>query len=379
MSEQQRLSMSDLIIGQPIPWDVYGTGNKLLLRRGHVLENQHQAEELVERGLFIDGALVERPSQPPPLPHSETPSALRFINMAAKRLERLLYNLNNESELQAKFLEVTKALTYAANINADIALASLQLNHATANYAVRHCIDTALLTHFVTRAMHKEPVECQSIMAAALTMNIGILRQQDQWHASEHPLSDAEIIQLKAHPHHGADMLAEAGIRDQTWLTCVRMHHEDADGSGYPLGAQVGPIPDSAKILAIADRYCAAVSARKYRKTLLPGAALRDILMHDGKAADPVIAAYFIKELGTTPPGTLVQLQSGEIGVVTQRPGASPSPVVHAFIGPRGAPLSFPIKRDTAKQLHGIRDVLPWDRATLRFSMQQIWGNEAAP
>lgn len=378
MSEQRRLNHRDLTVGEPLPWDVYGADNKLLLRRGHVLENDHQVEELVDRGLFIDGAHADRHAPPAPTNHIEAPSALRFINMATKRLERLLYNLGNETDVQAKFLEVTKALAYAVNINADVAIASIQLNHAGAHYAIRHCIDTALLAYLVARAMQKEPVECQSIMAAALTMNVGMLRQQDQLQDKQEPLSETEIAVIKAHPHKSAETLVEAGIHDPTWLMCVRMHHEEADGQGYPLGTEVGAIPDSAKILALADRYCAAISVRKYRRTLLPAAALRDVLMRNGKATEPILAAYFIKELGTTPPGTLVQLQNGEIGVVTQRSGASPSAVVHAFIGPRGAPLSFPIKRDTAKPLYAIHETLAWEKATLRFSMQQLWGNEAA-
>jgi hypothetical protein len=71
-------------------------------------------------------------------------------------------------------------------------------------------------------------------------------------------------------------------------------------------------------------------------------------------------------------------LQNGEIGVVTRRGAAPATPVVHAFIGPRGAPLSFPIQRDTSKELYAVREVLASDQAMLPFSMQQLWGEEAA-
>jgi HD-GYP domain-containing protein (c-di-GMP phosphodiesterase class II) len=380
MIDQRRLSLSDLVIGEPLPWDVYGAGDKLLLRRGHVLESQHQAEELVERGLFIDGAQAERVQvrKEPQESRAEAPSTLRVLNLSAKRLERLLYNLANESDVPAKVLEVGKAVAYAVGINSDVALACIQLNRTGGSYAVRHCIDTAVLALLVARAMRKDDAECQSIVAAALTMNIAMLRQHDRLQDKEDPLSDAERDLIRDHPHQGAAMLAEVGVDNPLWLECVRLHHENGDGSGYPAGA-CGVIPDAARIVALADRYCAAVSPRKYKKTLLPAAALRDVLMGTGKTAEPVLAAYFIKELGTTPPGTLVRLQDGEIGVVTQRPGVLPSPVVHAFVGPRGSPLSFPIKRDTGKPLHAIREALGSEQATLRFSMQQLWGAEAAP
>jgi len=382
MIDQRRLSVSDIVIGEPLPWDVYGAGDKLLLRRGHVIQNTRQAEELVQRGLFIDAGQAERLAQAKKEAQQsikrEAPSALRFINLAGKRLERLLYNLSNEADAQAKILEVAKALVYASDINADVVLGSIFLNQAAAGYAVRHGIDTALIALIIARAMKKSAEEIQAIMAAALTMNIAMLRQQDQLESKQESLTERELELIRTHPAQGVELLKQAGITHPDWLNYVLLHHENADGNGYPRGKEVMEIPQNAKILTLADHYCASVSIRKYRKTLLPSAALRDVLLAGGKASDPMLAAYFIKELGAYPPGTFVRLQNGEIGVVTRRGKTAPTPVVHSFIGPRGAPLSFPIQRDTTKELYVIRDTLSGEQAALRFSMQQLWGDEAA-
>lgn len=381
MTDQVRLNIADIVIGEPLPWDVYGAGNKLLLRKGHVVESQRLAEELVTRGMFVDAGQAEglaRSRNGQPQAKKETPSALRLINLSNKRLERLLYNLANEEDAQGKVLEVAKALTFATNINPDIVVASVFVNQAAGSYAIRHCIDTALISLQIARAMNKPEEETQAIMAAALTMNVGMLRQHDQLAGKQQPLSEKETELVRNHPSQSAEILMQAGIMHKEWLSYVLLHHENEDGSGYPLGKEVGEISQNAKILAIADRYCAAVSTRKYRKTLLPSAALRDVLISNGKPIDPLLAAYFIKELGTHPPGTFVRLQNGEIGVVTRRGKSPATPVVHTFIGPRGAPLSFPIQRDTSKELYAIRDVLYSDQAVLVFSMQQLWGDEAA-
>lgn len=215
-------------------------------------------------------------------------------------------------------------------------------------------------------------------MAAALTMNIAMLRQQDVLLTKQEPLSERETELIRSHPAQGVEVLKQVGIANPDWLSYILLHHENEDGSGYPLGKEVKEIPQNARILAYADRYSASISIRKYRKSLLPSAALRDVLITGGKPADPLLAAYFIKELGPTPPGSCVRLQNGEIGVVTRRGTAPATPVVHAFIGPRGAPLSFPIQRDTSKELYAIRETLASDQAMLPFSMQQLWGEEAA-
>lgn len=379
--DQRRLSMSDIVIGEPLRWDVYGADRKLLLRKGHVVANEQQVAGLLERGLYIDAhhadvASRQRPEEP--VKKFEIPSVLRLLNMANKRLERLLYSLSNEPDAQAKILEVVKALTYATDLNHDIALGCVLLNQAEGNYAVRHCIDTAIVSLLVMRAMHKTPDEITTVMAAALTMNVGMMRYQDQFENKQDALSEKEIEIIKLHPEESVHVLKQAGIENADWLSCVLLHHENEDGSGYPLGKNVQAVSQNAKILALADHYCACVSIRKYRKTLVPHAAMRDVFLAGGKAGDPMLAAYFIKELGTYPPGTFVRLQNGEIGVVTGK-GASPAvPIVHALIGPRGVPLSFPIKRDTAKQLYGVREPLGDDQAMLRFSLQQLWGDEAS-
>jgi hypothetical protein len=71
-------------------------------------------------------------------------------------------------------------------------------------------------------------------------------------------------------------------------------------------------------------------------------------------------------------------LINGEIGVVSQKGGRATTPIVHALVGPRGAPLAFPIKRDTAKEMFAIKESLREEQAAIHFSLRQVWGNEAS-
>lgn len=380
--EQRRITMSDIVVGKPLPWDVYDASNKLLLRKGHIVERANQVETLIMRGLFVtaraDKSGPGHSQASSAARHVERPSALRLINLATKRLERLLFSLHTESELHPKILEVVKALTYAVNINADVSLASILLNQESGSYPVRHSVDTALVSLLVARAMNKTPEEIETIMTAALMMNVGMLRDHEDLHHRETALSDVEMEMIRSHPQESVDLLRKAGVNDEEVLSYVLLHHENEDGSGYPLGKSSHEIPENAKIVALADRYCARVSTRNYRKCLLPNAALRDILLSEKKNISPLLAAGFIRELGIYPTGSFVRLVNGEIGVVTGRGSSTTTPVVHALVGPRGVPLSFPIRRDTQKELHTVREVLHESQAGIRVNMQQLWGEEAA-
>ncbi|QAU34285.1 HD domain-containing phosphohydrolase [Janthinobacterium sp. 17J80-10] len=376
---KRRINMTDLIIGAPLQWDVYDSTGHLLLGKGHMLVHARQLETLVERGLFID-ALGESGDgkRAACAQAAETPSALRMINQVNRRLEALLVNLPNETGAEAKLLEAANVLIRAAASEPDIALASILLNQQCGIYPVRHSIDTAIVALLVASSLHKPADEITLVTAAALTMNVGMLRLQETLQHSAAPLSAEESKTIQEHPQESARMLQHAGVAQQDWLSWVLHHHENEDGSGYPHGKHGADIPANAKLISLADRYCARVSTRNYRKSLLPNAALRDILLADKNNIDPAVASAFIRELGIYPTGTLVRLQNGEIGVVTGRGPSTTTPKVHALIGPRGAPLAQAFRRDTEKQLYAIRDVLTEEQASMRFTMQQLWGPAAA-
>jgi hypothetical protein len=92
------------------------------------------------------------------------------------------------------------------------------------------------------------------------------------------------------------------------------------DLTGYP------KIPDwrlslFSRIVAIADFFDAITSPRVYRDSFLsPDQAISSMMMRSGKDFDPILLKVFIGMLGFYPPGTFVELDSGEIGIVLDTP-----------------------------------------------------------
>jgi HD-GYP domain-containing protein (c-di-GMP phosphodiesterase class II) len=377
--KRRRLTIFDLTLGAPLPWDVFDGERELLLRKGYVVENAHQLESLVQRGLYIDAHhVVTRQPADGTSGEKEVPSVVRMLDSANKNLERVLTKLGDEPEVPTRVMEIAETISTAVEMNPDIAVAYVILNQATGSYPIHHGVYTAIIACRIARAMRKEAGEIRNIMAAALTMNVGMLPLHAHLHGKAAPLTEAERKFIHEHPERSAALLAQAGVENAEWLSYVLLHQEDEDGSGYPLGPITKPLPQNMKILALADRYCACIADRGYRKPLTPPTALREIFASGGSAVDPLLAAYFIKELGTYPPGTFVRLENREIAVVTGR-GATPAqPLVHALIAAGGDPLSAPIRRDTAVAPFGILEPLQYGEAQLRFSMRQFWGDEAA-
>lgn len=375
---KHRISAADLVLGEPLLWDVYDEHGVLLLSRGHVIENHHQIEELVERGLFADAANFSRKPAAPSARVKELPSVLHLLDTAERRLEHLLFGFHLEQDAPVRLREIAQVLAYAAGLNPDIALASILLDQEVHSYTVRHSIDTAIVALLVAKALKRPEEEIASLTAAALTMNLGMLRRHNAFQAKSSPLTEAEQEVIRRHPEESVRLLQQAGVTDPAWLSCVLHHHENEDGSGYPAGKSGADIPLNAKIVSLADRYCARITGRVYRKPLLPSVALRGLFVDERKCVDTHLAPCFIEELGVYPPGSIVRLQNGETAIVTQRGKTATTPVVHAYLGPWGAPLSFPIRRETAKELFAVRSALDLGEAPLPFSPRQIWGAEAA-
>jgi HD-GYP domain-containing protein (c-di-GMP phosphodiesterase class II) len=374
----KRLSMSDIVLGQALQWDIYGNDGNLLLRRGFVVTSTSQVETLIERGLYVDGNQLDQARDKKPISKViEQPSVVRIITQVRNELRTLSYNLNPDIQAREKFLALAKQVVVATFLDSDVALGCILL-HQEGNYSARHCVDSAVVAILIARAIKKTEEEITFIAAACLTMNLSMLRQQERLQEKSDSLLPEDQELIFRHPQESVQQLMAVGVKDEHWLSWILHHHENEDGSGYPLKKKSTEIPQNSKIISIADRYCARVCSRSYRKSLLPNAALRDILIGGKTTVDLMLVTLFIRELGTYPIGTFVKLESGEIGVVTSKGATTTTPNVHSLIGPRGSPLLAPIKRDTQKTLHAIREVLHRDQVQIRFSMRQLWGDIAS-
>ena len=303
-------------------------------------------------------------------------SILQALNQLNKRLERTLMHLRDEASADTELRAISSELIATVRRDPDIALGALFLNQIAGPYAVRHCIETAIVVSLIGRAMGKSDGELLLVTAAALTMNVGMVRQADVFQSREGALSSEERALVRRHPRDSVELLRWAGVTDEEWLDYVLLHHENDDGSGYPEGRMGDEIAQNAKLIGLADRYCAFVSARNYRRSLVPPEALARLRAERAMPVDPAVLAHFARELGAYPPGTLVRLANGETGVVLWR--GTPEVHVCSLRDADGRMLTPEVHRNTDVAEHAIEEALHEDQARLRFTMKQVWGELAS-
>ena len=369
------IQSGELQVGQALPFDAYDERGKLLLRAGHVLASEASVERLVRvayfddaglaakrTGTFDDSTLANRP--------------LTQILSARSRLHVLLTDAGFASDFPGEIKRIAELLHRACQANADLSLASIVL-HREGHYATRHMVNVAIACELVGASLELPPKERISIMAAALTMNMGMLELQQSLLTVDGPLSDAQYQEVRQHCARGADLLRECGVTDALWLQAVLDHHERADGSGYPEGKRGDAIGLPARLLALADVYCARVTGRNYRPPLQAHIALRWLYLNEGARLDEKVATSFIKTLGIYPPGTGVRLRNGSIAVVTHRGNGSLTPQVSSITTHDGLRVTTPIRRRGDVGAHAISEVVDLDELELKVSMEALWGADA--
>ncbi len=333
---------------------------------------------MLEKGLVVKPGQLDEWADAGLYAEAGAPSSvLQTINALNRRLELTLMSLREHGNADAELRAITLELAECVEHDQDIVLAAIFLNQIVGGYAVRHCTEAAIVACMAARHMGKTAGEAQVITAAALTMNVGMVRQAELFLGKE-TLSSEERAMVRRHPGDSVDLLRWAGVKDEEWLSLVQLHHENADGSGYPEGRLGDEISQNARLISLADRYCAYVSARNYRRSMLPPIALARLRDECELAGDPGLGEVFTQLLGQTPPGTLVRLDSGETGVVSSRADAQGALCVHVLRGRDGGALPLPERRLSSEDGCKIAEALHEDQARLRFTMKQVWGERAS-
>lgn len=133
------------------------------------------------------------------------------------------------------------------------------------------------------------------------------------------PLTQAEMQIVHQHTLAGRDMLMSSGHLYSGSVDAAYAHHENLDGTGYPRGLQSEQINLNCKIISIVDKYDAITCPRPYRPMgdHLSAIAILNRLAHEHKI-DSHITSIFVAYMGVYPPGSIVELSNGEIGIVLE-------------------------------------------------------------
>ncbi len=199
------------------------------------------------------------------------------------------------------------------NANAFMWLMSLKSKDS---YAYTHSINTCILATAFGRHLGLSKQGLKVLATGALLFDVGKAKLPEGLLNKPSTLTEEEFDLARKHVPYGIDVLKQTKGLSQEVITMVQCHHERFNGSGYPSGLKGKQIPVSARIAAIVDSYDSMISNRPYKKAVSPHKAVNNIYHRKNADYDEALIKRFMEFIGVYPTGTLVELSTGEVGIV---------------------------------------------------------------
>jgi HD-GYP domain-containing protein (c-di-GMP phosphodiesterase class II) len=189
------------------------------------------------------------------------------------------------------------------------------------DYAYDHSVATSVWTVLLGRHLKLGRSSLETLALGGMLLDIGMVFVSDEILAQQGELSEYEKDQIFQHVYRALDLLDGITGIGQDVLDMVAFHHERLDRSGYPVGYAADDIPVFGQIAALADCYDAMISDRDHAAAIAPHEAMAELNRLSGTKFDPYLTRQFIEAIGLFPSGSLVELNSGEVGLVVEQNG----------------------------------------------------------
>jgi HD-GYP domain-containing protein (c-di-GMP phosphodiesterase class II) len=205
-------------------------------------------------------------------------------------------------------------------LNEETSLVGLTTIRDYDEYTFQHSVNVCIFSVALGRRLGLSKLQLYDLGLAALFHDIGKSRVPVEVLNKASGLNDDEWKLMAAHPWLG--MLALFQMRGQSELPYRAMvvaheHHMKTDLTGYPRSVRPRQMSIFSKIVAVADGFDAATTRRSYQtEPLSPAAVLQEMRDNPRRGMDPVIVKAFITLTGIYPVGTLVVLDTFELGIV---------------------------------------------------------------
>ncbi|MEC7816269.1 MAG: HD-GYP domain-containing protein [Pseudomonadota bacterium] len=415
---EQQLPVSQLQIGMHVvrldrPWS-----ETRFLLQGFVIRNDDDIRDLQDQCdyVFIEGRVefaanaaapvaIRQRSATAQTAHTRTSSArtpepprrkVTYINKVSMgdeipRAERFYASAKSIAQSIMSGIRVGRALdvTSARQVvnqcvdsilnNSDAMMLLTKLKHQD-EYTVEHCLNVAILAAAFGKHLGLLEGEIRTLGLCGMLHDVGKARVPAEILQKPGALTPDEFALMRRHAEYGRDILMGQQSRSLSAAVDVAYnHHERLDGNGYPRALKASQIPYFAKVIAIVDTYDAITSNRVYDSCRSSMAALEILYRHRGTQFDPDLVQQFIQLIGIYPPGSLVELNTGELAIVTEsNPGQRRRPRLAIVTTPEkdlldlpravdlsqsvvnGDPLGLTIRKELPDGSHGVslRDML---------------------
>lgn len=207
-------------------------------------------------------------------------------------------------------------------------------------YTYQHALGCSIWAASFGRHLGLEREELRVLAMGGMLSDVGKSKLPAALLVKTAPLEPYEAQQIREHVRYSLDILSQNPGLSPAIIEIVATHHERFDGSGYPRGLREHQIPIFGRIMGLVDSYDAMTSVRPYAANRSPHDAVNELYQQRGKLFQAELVEQFIQNCGIYPTGTLVELSSGQVAVITEVHSLKRlRPRIMLLLGPDKTPL----------------------------------------
>ncbi|HEY4217645.1 MAG TPA: HD-GYP domain-containing protein [Gemmatimonadaceae bacterium] len=205
-------------------------------------------------------------------------------------------------------------------LNEETSLIGLTTIRDYDEYTFTHSVNVCIFSVALGKRLGLSKLQLYDLGMAALFHDIGKSRVPQSILNKSGGLTDEEWRLIASHPWLGVLALFQVrGAQELPYRSMIvaHEHHMKRDLTGYPRPIRERQLSMFSKIVAIADGFDAATSRRAYQTVpFTPAQVMLEMRDNPRRGMDPVIVKAFINLTGIYPVGTLVILDTFELGIV---------------------------------------------------------------
>lgn len=165
-------------------------------------------------------------------------------------------------------------------------------------YTYTHSVNVATIGSLFAKSIGLSEKDMKTFCTGMLLHDLGKTKICSDILNKKGTLTDKEFSEIRRHPEMGVTVLKESGDCLNEEYSIIMQHHENCDGSGYPLGLKKEDIHHSSRIVRIVDIYDALTTQRSYSAPQRPFNSLKVMRDEMCNAVDPAMLKSFIRFLG---------------------------------------------------------------------------------
>lgn len=238
---------------------------------------------------------------------------------AAQTLDKVYDTLRSGRPWEVESVQESINPLIEGVFNNQEAVAALLRLRESGDYRYQHGISMAVWAAILGRQIGLHRDELETLALGCAMCDVGMTQLPPELLDNPTALSEQQRRIISAHPKMGAELVAKNRNVNFEVLAIIENHHERMDGSGYPRAMEGATIPVLARIAGLVDAYDAMITPRPYAPARTSHEAVQELIDGKGTLFQEALVEQFIQAIGLFPTGTLVELNTGEVGIVTRQ------------------------------------------------------------